>query len=626
MKRAILFCMLFLPLGAATNAAPPALVPASAAAADDITVLTAGDFKRFQARTLADILRHVPGVRVRQHSGFGGRATVYLSGMATGGVSVYRDGVLLNQDSSIDGGCDIAHITLDGIERVEIIRGAQTVRFPNATAGVINLVSRRGAGGQAASLSLMGGYPDTFNGAFTATAGDDSGYFSMTAAQFASRGASRALVPAQNGIESDAVSRSIVSLALGANPVSDLRFSANIYYHNVDLSLDDRAYEDDPNRTLSDKLITADLRYSQSLAPWWKHAVILDVAMNDGHEVDKEDAADLGESLSSRSRTIMLNAKWENLFAMGDFNKLTVGAEYYMAMFMNEYDAQSFEGVTSNDTRGAMRIIAAPYVKDTAVFFKTLTIDAGVRFSYDFDTLSAGAFDYRIAASYVLAAIHSTIHASYSHATRYPYGMQRVLAAEYHSLQPETLEHSIEAGVRQRLFGVLTMDAYARFDTITNAVMFSVSDGLYTNAPGASVLSATAAVAFAPNSRFSASMSYTYAQANYLVTGSFIPEIPRHSARADVVFEPIEKLLVSAGLHYIGPRDAIQSSEAGNSFVVLLDYGLVDVGVSYTWETFDFFVKVENVLSLIPALRPAVDVAGYYGYPFLVTAGASVRL
>ncbi|MEK6796058.1 MAG: TonB-dependent receptor plug domain-containing protein [Spirochaetota bacterium] len=628
MKRALLFLLSFIsmiPLAAQTNTTPARTTP-PVRSADNTTVLTEADFLRYHAASLAELLRHVPGVQVRQHSSFGGRTTVYLSGMSAGAVAVYRDGVLLNPGSSGDGACDIAHITLDGVERVEIIRGVQSVKFPGASAGVIHVVSKRGGVGQSASLSLRGSFPEGFYGAFNAAAGIDQAYFSLSASQLLTRGESRAIhFDGQNapGIERDGYNRSLVQASAGVNPGSDLWFAVSMYYQNADVSLDDRAYEDDPNRAVNDKLIALDARYSQSLTPWWKHAIILDAAVEERNERDATDAFDAGESLSAFDRTFVGSLKWQNVFTMGDFNKLNAGAEFLMNMLSHHYDAQNFEGMTSIKDEGNGYMLAAASLRDTAVFFKALTIDAGVRLNWDIRTNLN--IDYRVAALFTMNAVGIDVHAAYGHATRYASDKQQLMSVTHGSLAPEITMHAIEAGVRQRIGGMLTMDAFGSYSILTNVISYDINTGSYTNVPGASILSATVELAFKPVSRFTAAINYTFVQANYLPTGVIMPERPRHSAHADIAFEPFEKFLISLGLHYVGPRTELLTTAGTNSWVALLDHGLVDAGVSYTWEFIDLFVKAENILSLIPSLRPAVDVAGYYGYPFAFTVGATAR-
>ncbi|PYU98667.1 MAG: TonB-dependent receptor, partial [Acidobacteria bacterium] len=65
-----------------------------------------------------------------------------------GGNSNYNlvmiDGVQINQ---YGGDFDFAPLTVDGVDRVEIIRGPQSALYgSNAVAGVINVVTRRGEG------------------------------------------------------------------------------------------------------------------------------------------------------------------------------------------------------------------------------------------------------------------------------------------------------------------------------------------------------------------------------------------------------------------------------------------------------------------------------------------------
>jgi vitamin B12 transporter len=53
---------------------------------------------------------------------------------------------------------DLAHLSLDNVERIEILRGPQSTLYgSDALAGVVNILSRRGAGKPSMALETSGG-------------------------------------------------------------------------------------------------------------------------------------------------------------------------------------------------------------------------------------------------------------------------------------------------------------------------------------------------------------------------------------------------------------------------------------------------------------------------------------
>jgi len=100
------------------------------------------------ARNLPELLKGQVGVDVREYMGNGKTAQVDLRGFGETALSntlILIDGRRTNQvDMS---GVDWSQINIDAVERVEILRGPQTVLYgDNAVGGVINIITKRGKG------------------------------------------------------------------------------------------------------------------------------------------------------------------------------------------------------------------------------------------------------------------------------------------------------------------------------------------------------------------------------------------------------------------------------------------------------------------------------------------------
>jgi len=90
---------------------------------------------------LGTLLDGVPGVVVTRRGGPGAPATASIRGSSPDQVLVLLDGVPMN--ASLTGEADLSTITLDGIERITVVPGAQSARFgPRALGGVILIEGR----------------------------------------------------------------------------------------------------------------------------------------------------------------------------------------------------------------------------------------------------------------------------------------------------------------------------------------------------------------------------------------------------------------------------------------------------------------------------------------------------
>ena len=115
----------------------------------NVTVITGRDIEESNAKYVYELLRGEPGLYVTDYTHAGKTVTVDMRGFgeeASRNVLVMIDGRRVNE---IDiSGTDWSQIPLENVERIEISRGSGSVLYgDNATAGVINIITRRGKKG-----------------------------------------------------------------------------------------------------------------------------------------------------------------------------------------------------------------------------------------------------------------------------------------------------------------------------------------------------------------------------------------------------------------------------------------------------------------------------------------------
>jgi outer membrane receptor for ferrienterochelin and colicin len=91
-----------------------------------VTVITADEIEKKGKQTLLEVLQDVPGLSIMQHGPYGGTASIYLRGTKPGHTLVMLDGIELNDTMKTDRSASISHLLVDNIERIEIVRGAQS--------------------------------------------------------------------------------------------------------------------------------------------------------------------------------------------------------------------------------------------------------------------------------------------------------------------------------------------------------------------------------------------------------------------------------------------------------------------------------------------------------------------
>ena len=120
---------------------PSSTTPAS------VTVISRDEIERSGSRTVADALRTVPELSVRAYGGLGELAEPSIRGSSPAQVLVLLDGIPLN--SVALGQTDLSTISVDAVERIEILRGPFAAIYGSgALGGVISIVTTKAARSQ----------------------------------------------------------------------------------------------------------------------------------------------------------------------------------------------------------------------------------------------------------------------------------------------------------------------------------------------------------------------------------------------------------------------------------------------------------------------------------------------
>ena len=121
------------------------------------TVVTAEEIQALGSSSVADVLRHVPGLSIEATGREGSQSSLFSRGGESDYNHVLIDGVRVN---SIGGFYDFGRIAAAEIERVEVVRGAQSALYgSDAIGSVIQIFTKRGApdAGPGLSGSVEGG-------------------------------------------------------------------------------------------------------------------------------------------------------------------------------------------------------------------------------------------------------------------------------------------------------------------------------------------------------------------------------------------------------------------------------------------------------------------------------------
>jgi vitamin B12 transporter len=107
-----------------------------------VTVLTTEDIERVGGADFTRVLALIPGVTYTRDGAQGSATQVHFRGSAPGDVLVTIDGVRMTDVAGISGGFDFGTLTTAGIDRIDILRGTNSVVWGSgAVGGVIALTT-----------------------------------------------------------------------------------------------------------------------------------------------------------------------------------------------------------------------------------------------------------------------------------------------------------------------------------------------------------------------------------------------------------------------------------------------------------------------------------------------------
>lgn len=138
------------------SASPLALT--EAAINQHVNVFTRGQIEAHPAASVGEFLMRQAGMLVDRRGRSGGYGSLFLRGADPSHVVVLIDGVRQNDPLSSRGSAvDLNSLSLDDIERIEVVRGNTSVAHGEALAGVVQLFTATQAGERRRVLSEVGG-------------------------------------------------------------------------------------------------------------------------------------------------------------------------------------------------------------------------------------------------------------------------------------------------------------------------------------------------------------------------------------------------------------------------------------------------------------------------------------
>ena len=443
-----------------------------------VSVIDLAEIERRQTQNVADILRTVPGVTIARSGSIGGTTSVFIRGAESDQTVALIDGVKLNDPSSPGGGFNFGNLLTGNIERIEVLRGSQSVLWGSqAIAGVVNMVTRRPSEQLEVNARGEYGFRDTVNlvGNVSGKAGPLSA--SAGAGWFRSDGISN-FAESRGGRERDGYEN------VGANANFNLALTDTI-------SLDARGWFSRGRFNIDGfpppRFAFADVN-EESITREIVGYTGINAALFDGKFRNR-----LGFALTDTDRrnTALDGAPTETFQGKGrnerlEYQGIVDIAKGWEATFGLEQEISTFSsssfGAPANVGRAR---IYSGYAQVVGTLTEGFTVTGGVR--HDDHDRFGGATTFGANAVYRLAATGTTFRASYAEGFKVPSLFQLLSNFGNTALDPER-STGWDAGITQDLIGGLLQLSAVYFERdSTNLILFiscpQPRTGIYTNRP-----------------------------------------------------------------------------------------------------------------------------------------------
>jgi vitamin B12 transporter len=501
-----------------------------------ITVITRDEIEQRQTVALADLLATTPGVTVTRSGGIGTLTSVRLRGAEGDQTLTIIDGVRVNDPSSTGGGFDFGNLLSGSIDRVEILRGPNSVPWGSqAIGGVVNIVTQRPTEGLQARGSAEYG---SFNSLYTTAAisgakGGLSG--ALTGGYFRSDGISAAA----SGTEADGYRQYGATGRLGYEFAPGIGIDLRGYYADSRTDLDGfppptYRFADTPEYSTAQDFYGYAGGYAN--VGTLKNRVAFTIADINRDNYDPNYGAAPSFIGRGRSERYSYQGDWQAASAI----RLVAGAERENIRFN--------DGTTFADTG-----ITSFYGEAIVTPVAPLTITGGIR-NDDHDAFGNHT---TVGANAALALAEGTVlRASDGEGFKAPTLYQLYSAYGTRTLQPETARN-YDVGVEQSLLGGHARASATWFhrDT-TNQIDFDLGTFTYANIARTRAQGVELALALKPIDALTFTANYSYIDAENRVAGANfgkdLARRPRQTVSANIDYRFPFGLSVGSTVTHVG--------------------------------------------------------------------------
>jgi vitamin B12 transporter len=514
--------------------------------ASSVTVITAKDMERDQRRTVPDALSTVPGLNVVQSGGPGGLTSVFMRGTNANHTKVLIDGIDVSDPSNQARVFDLGQLLTSDVQQIEVLRGPQSGLYgADALGGVISIITKKGEGPPRATGMIEGGSFGTFNQTAALSGAQDRINYAFNVAHFRSTDTPvtplELLPPGRKAIGNN-YDNMTYSTKLGVDLNENFTVNAVARYTDATLRFTtDSGFPSFPNAAQS--IQTVHQLFTRGEAVW----SLLDGRIKNffgvnytNHWNSSISPGDIAPTITTGDR---VKYDWHAVTQLAPFHTVVVGAEH---------ETETLQ----TSTVSAENVNKAGYAELQSQFANRLFLAENVR-QDDNDRFGTHP-TFRLAPAVIVPITETKFKASYGTGFKAPTLSQLFVSFPQFfffanpNLKPEE-SIGYDAGFEQPLFNNRVRFGSTYFhNDIKNLI---APDEFFTtniNVGKATTEGTESFVTAAITDRVRVRADYTFTRTVDVTTGLELLRRPKEKWSANVIWNPIDPLTVSATVLHTG--------------------------------------------------------------------------
>lgn len=539
-----------------------------------VEVITEEEIKAKGYTTVREVLKGSLGLDVVSTGGPGAGTSVFIRGADSYHTLILIDGMEASDPSETQRQYNIANLTVDNIERIEIVRGPQSVLYgADAMGGVINIITKRGTKEPYVYIGAEGGSYYTFRQFAGLGAANDLLDFSLNVSHIRTKGVSAA-APDLGNDENDPWENFTVSTRLGVTPADWLDIGVSFRFIDGETELDSTGSDVEDYRVDKQEFFVRPHVRVTLFDGLWEQTLAYGYTNHSRDYIDDP----WGDSEYDGQKH---EVSWQHNLYLHKTNTLTLGVEHEE----EEMESTYFD----HESADTSSLFAQDQIKLFDISYTTL----GVR--WDHHKEFGDHVTFRGTQAFVFDKIGTTIKGSVGTGFRTP-SLYELYSPSYGNVNLDP-EESIgwDVGVEQALFdGLLTLGATYFQNEFEDLIIWS---GTYMNVEEAQTWGIESFIEVVPLKDFSARVMYTYTHTDDENDDPLLRR-PEHKVGLNVCYRFLdERGTANLDVFYVGIRDDMDYTSWPYSRVKLDDYVIVNLSGSFKiYKYIELFARIENLL------------------------------